>query len=121
MLCYMLKSSTQAKVFCQFPFISSILFHCRSKNNSRNLRQNSNSYLLLQLQLFAFVNVLVSFWQTRNNNDFTKRIVLLSSQQFLNQFLKYCVKMPLEQKNTCDSKKNAIQVRFDSSQQCKVV
>ena len=40
----------------------------------------ASSKLLLQPQLFAFANVLVLFWQTRNNNEMTKRIILPSPQ-----------------------------------------
>ena len=58
---------------------------------ARNLRQNLYSYLLLKLQLFAFVNVLVSFWQTRNNNESTKHIILQSLRQTSKKFLNNCV------------------------------
>ena len=62
-----------------------------------------SSYLLLLLQLFAFANVFVSFWQTRNNNKLTKGIILLSPRQISKKFLDCSVNAFSAKKNTCDS------------------
>ena len=90
---YTLKGCTQAKLFWHFPFIYFISLQAEKNFTACtcNLRQNSYSYLLLKLQLFAFVKVLVSFWQTGNNNEATKRIILKPPRQTSKKFLNYCV------------------------------
>ena len=58
---------------------------------TRNLWQNSYTYLLLYSYSFAFVNVLISFWQTRNNDELPERIILLSPLQISREFLYHCL------------------------------
>ena len=55
------------------------------------ISRNLYSYLKLQLQLFALVNVLTSFWLTRNNNELTKCIILLLPRQNSKKFFRICV------------------------------
>ena len=97
-----------SKGFRCFPFIYFILLQVKKKNPSQRMQFDAElkQLFISIVLLFAFVNVLLSFWQTRNNNESTKCIVVLLPWQISKKFLNNCVNAFTEKKTVCDSVSN---------------
>ena len=82
-----------SKVILTFSFYLLYFIAGRKKNLSLRLQFAAEFvWLFITIQqLFTFVNILVSFWRMKNNNESTKRVILQPSQQISKKFLNYCV------------------------------